>query len=154
MSSWPNSLTCPVPDSLVATQPHDLHRKRRAALNPYFSKANIRRLDPVIQSSANAILKRLDDCAKTSTVFPASLAYKAATCDVITEFSFGVSTEYIAREDYEEAYFDAVDHHLKMCWTMTYVPGVGTLLDSMPPTIMGWIYPGLKQLWLMHSVGQ
>lgn len=38
----------PVPGSTVETIPHDHHRIRRAALDPYFSKTSIRRLEPVI----------------------------------------------------------------------------------------------------------
>ncbi|KAK2766856.1 hypothetical protein FQN54_006170 [Arachnomyces sp. PD_36] len=52
-----------LPDSLVATEPHDLHRKRRAAVNPYISKVNIRKLDPVVHESVESIIKRLDESA-------------------------------------------------------------------------------------------
>ena len=91
-----------VPESLVDTVPHDLHRKRRAVLNPCVSKASIRKLDPVIRTSLIALFKRLDESANSSGIFHASLAYKAATCDIITGFSFGVATDYIARDDYEK----------------------------------------------------
>lgn len=141
-----------VPDSLVATEPHGLHRMRRAALNPYFSKATIRKLDPVIRNGLAAILRRLHDCAKSPSIFHASLAYKAATCDMITEFSFGVSTGYIEKDDYEDSYFKAVDDHLNMAWMMTYIPWLGPVMNSLPPAFMGVIYPGLKHLWSMHSV--
>ena len=110
-----------VPGSLVGTVPHDLHRNRRAVLNPYFSKASIWKLDPVIRTSLIALFKRLDESANSSGIFHASLAYKAATCDIITGFSFGVATDYIARDDYEKSYFEAVDDHLNMAWMMTYI---------------------------------
>ncbi|ERF75990.1 hypothetical protein EPUS_01356 [Endocarpon pusillum Z07020] len=140
-----------VPDSLVATVPHDHHRKRRAAINPYFSKASIRKLDPVIQNTLVALLKRMDQSAKSPDVFHASLAYKAVTCDIITEFSFGVSTDYMARNDYEHSFFKAVDDHLHMSWMMAYIAWLGPAMNSLPPSIMGLIYPGLKHLWNMHS---
>ena len=38
------------PDSLVATVPHDGHRKRRAVMNPFFSKASIRKLADFLES--------------------------------------------------------------------------------------------------------
>lgn len=141
-----------VPDSLVATVPHDQHRKRRAAMNPFFSKASIRKLDPAIQNGLAVILRRLQECARSSDIFHASIAYKAATCDIITEFAFGVSTNYAAKDDYEESYFKAVDDHLHMSWLLAYVAWFGPLLMSIPFAIMRRLYPGLIHLWNMHSV--
>ena len=37
--------------SSLGTRDHDLHRRRRTLLNPYFSMQNVRRLEPVIQES-------------------------------------------------------------------------------------------------------
>ncbi|KAL9122679.1 MAG: hypothetical protein Q9187_000765 [Circinaria calcarea] len=140
-----------LPDSLVATEPNDLHRRRRAALNPYFSKARIRQLDPAVQDSLQHLYKRLDESGEADKVFPISLVYKAATCDIITKFCFGVSTDYMAKDDYQHTYFKAVDHHLHNSWWMTYVSWLGPLMDATPAWIMGWTYPGLKSLWEMHS---
>lgn len=81
-----------VPDSLVAIIPHDEQRKGRAAMNPLFSKASIRKLGPAIQNGLAVILRRLQEYARSAGVFHASIAYKAATGDIVTEVSFGVST--------------------------------------------------------------
>ena len=145
-------LTHLVPDSLVATIPHDEHRRRRAAMSPFFSKASIRKLDPAIQNGLAVILRRLQECAWSSGVFHASIAYKAATCDIITEFSFGVSTNYAAKDDYEESYFQAVDDHLHLSWVLAYIAWFGPFMMSIPFSIMSRLYPGLIHLWKMHSV--
>jgi hypothetical protein len=36
------------PDGAFGTVDHDMHRMRRAAMNPFFSKASVRRLQPLI----------------------------------------------------------------------------------------------------------
>lgn len=143
-----------VPDSTVATISHEHHRKRRAALNPYFSKASIRRLDPVIQRTLAHLLDRMSKCGKAKDIMPMSVVYKAATSDIITGYSFGKSTDYLKREDYNEAFFSAVDANFAMAWPMTYIPWLGPLLSLIPPSIMGIVYPGLKSLWDMHLVTQ
>ncbi|KAH8702676.1 cytochrome P450 [Phaeosphaeriaceae sp. PMI808] len=56
---------------VFATVEHDLHRKRRAALLPFFSKASVRRLQPVI-------IERVD------RVLNASCMFSALTNDVIS----------------------------------------------------------------------
>lgn len=55
--------------------------------------------------------------------------------------------------DYNVAYFDAVDDHLHMAYKMTYIPWFGPLMDRIPPSVMGWVYPGLQSLRSMHAVG-
>jgi hypothetical protein len=110
-------------------------------------------LDPVVIDSLNAILKRLDDAARSGNPWHASLAFKAATCDIITYFSFGESTKYMDMADYNAAYFGAVDDHLHMAYKMTYISWLGPIMDRIPPSVMGWVYPGLQSLWSMHTVG-
>jgi hypothetical protein len=110
-------------------------------------------LDSVVIDSLNAILRRLDESARTGKPWHASLAFKAATCDIITYFSFGESTKYTDLPDYNTSYFEAVDDHLHMSWKMSYISWMGPLMETIPPSVMGWVYPGLKSLWAMHTVG-
>ena len=121
-------------------------------MNPFFSRASIRKLDPAIQNGLAVILRRLQECARSSDIFHASIAYKAATCDIITEFCFGVSTNYAAKDDYEESYFTAVDDHLQLSWFLAYIAWFGPLMMSIPFAIMSRLYPGLIHLYYMHSV--
>lgn len=139
-----------LPDSTVATIPHNLHRKRRAALNPFFSKEKVRRLEPSLQRVLANLLKRMEQCGVHGDVMPMSIVYKATTSDVITGYSFGKSTDYLEREDYNEPFFSAVDANFEMAWPMTYIWWLGPLLSKIPPSVMGIVYPGLKSLWDMH----
>ncbi len=54
--------------STIATVSHDLHRKRRAAWNPVFSKQRILRLQPVIQERVDALLARIEDCGEKGEI--------------------------------------------------------------------------------------
>lgn len=53
--------TLPVPLSVGGTIQHELHRKRREALNPFFSKKSVQSLGPMIARKAELLCKRLDD---------------------------------------------------------------------------------------------
>ena len=48
------------PDSVLAAVHHDLHRMRRATLNPYFSKASVYRLEPVIQDKIDEMIDQME----------------------------------------------------------------------------------------------
>ena len=119
----------------MGTISHDHHRVRRAALNPYFSKASIRRLDPVITKILDSLLQRLDACAKSGEIMPPSTAYKAITSDIITGYCFGESTDFVMRDDYNSPFFDAVANNFALAWWMTHITWLGPLLNSITMTV-------------------
>lgn len=48
-----------MPGAGASTNPHDLHRARRAALNPFFSMQSVRNLQGVIEGKVDILMKRL-----------------------------------------------------------------------------------------------
>lgn len=52
---------------------------RRSALNPFFSKASIRRLQPVIWTQVDILLERLEEFKKSGRPLRMDLAYFALT---------------------------------------------------------------------------
>jgi hypothetical protein len=65
--------------AMFATVDHDLHKIRRAALNPFFSTQNVRKLQPVVQERVTAMLKRIEDFRASGEVLNASWLYAAYT---------------------------------------------------------------------------
>ncbi len=64
---------------VFATVEHELHRKRRSALLPYFSMAGVRRLQPVIQERVDVMLRRMKEFRNTDEVLNASCMFSALT---------------------------------------------------------------------------
>lgn len=54
--------------SMLASPSHDLHRKRRGALAPFFSKESSRRLLPLIQERIDTMVRRLEEMRDTGKV--------------------------------------------------------------------------------------
>lgn len=52
---------------------------RRSALSPFFSKASVRRLQPVIWEKVDKLLKRLDGLKNTGHPVRMDIAYAAFT---------------------------------------------------------------------------
>lgn len=65
------------PQAAFGTNDHDLHRMRRAAINPFFSKASVRRLQPVIQERMDKLLERIKGFKTSGEPLTISLAYVA-----------------------------------------------------------------------------
>lgn len=68
-----------VPESAFGTSNHDLHRMRRAALNPFFSKQKVRALQPKIENVVENLLSRFEGFAESKQPLPLSDAFAALT---------------------------------------------------------------------------
>ena len=117
------------PDSSFATASHDLHRTRRAALNPFFSKRQIANNEAQIQEKVDHLCQRLEECMANGQVVRLDAAYMALTMDIITEFAFGKPYNYLDEPDF------------KLSWKETVVEGSanGVFLRQFP-----WALPILK----------
>lgn len=138
-----------VPDSTVSTIPHELHRSRRAAFSPFFSKASIRRLEPAVTETLDNMLQRLETYSKTGEVVPLSTVYRAATNDIITGYCFGESTRFLLKDDYSGPYFNAASQFLRMTPWMTHIAWLSPLLNSIPSKVQAMLLPDLEPFFAM-----
>jgi cytochrome P450 len=125
--------------SMLSTAPHDLHRMRRAALNPYFSKKSVMRLERVIQSHVRALCERLGETQKSEEPVNLSVACFALTTDIITEYSFGKPSGYLTKPDFG-AEWPAL---------LRSIAELGHLLKQF-----GWLYPIMNAMpaWLVSLI--
>lgn len=65
------------PYAAFGTNDHDTHRMRRAAMNPYFSKGSVRKLQPVVQERVDKLLQRIQGFKDTGETLTISVAYVA-----------------------------------------------------------------------------
>jgi hypothetical protein len=68
-----------IPESTFATASHEKHRMRRAALNPFFSTASVRRLQPMIEERLGKFMDRFAEFQESGEPMTVSLAYAAFT---------------------------------------------------------------------------
>lgn len=94
--------------STLGTKDHHLHRKRRAVVSPFFSMANVRRLEPVIQETFYDLQRRLEGWARAGVPAPMNYAYRAATKDIIHTYAFGSGEKCLEMEDLNEEFFAAI----------------------------------------------
>lgn len=65
--------------AMFGTTDHDLHRIRRAAVNPFFSKTAVRNLQPIIEERVDALLARIREFRASSQPITLNLAFAAFT---------------------------------------------------------------------------
>lgn len=83
-----------VPTAGGMTVEHEVHRKRRGALNPFFSKASIVSHIPIIQEKLAIMCDRLDKIVGSREVLDLEAVLLAVTTDVLTQCSYGWTYDY------------------------------------------------------------
>ncbi|KAF2665919.1 cytochrome P450 [Microthyrium microscopicum] len=95
-------------DAIVGTTDHALHHARKAALNPYFSKASVTKLEPLIQEKVELLCSRLKEHTShehegkrhDGQVFNLSDVFTAFSADVIGSYVFGAEYAFLSQKDF------------------------------------------------------
>ncbi|ROV86771.1 hypothetical protein VSDG_10203 [Cytospora chrysosperma] len=122
------------PMSSICSVDHDLHKRRRAPLNPFFSKVNVSRRQHMIQELVDTLCERLDRL-QGSTV-NISTAISAFTRDVATDFVLGKNYHNLDNENFGADMTNVLQSSGAIWRTTKHVRFLGPLMKSLP---MDWI---------------
>ena len=78
--------------------------------------------------------------------------YKAATSDIISDYTFGVSVDYLKKDDYNAPFFEAMSGSFEMAWWLMHMPRLASLMHSIPVPVLSYFMPGMKSLFEMQRV--
>lgn len=127
------------PGSAFSTVPHDLHRMRRAALNPFFSKRSVAQLEPIIREKVDKLAGRFEAAVGTREVIRFDAAYMALTMDVITQYAYARSYNYLAEPDFKLEWKMTLMGGFEMGATMRHLPWMA----KTPDWLVKVINPGM-----------
>jgi cytochrome P450 len=131
------------PGTMIATADHELHRRRRATVNQLFSKQSVKRIEPVLHKTLQRLLQRMEEWGATGSPAPMSLAFKAATKDVISNYAFGESTSSsLDRGDLDQAYFKAIPQGAGVFFAL-YFHWLAEMMIKMPVSMVLFLNPSL-----------
>lgn len=125
---------------------HDLHRIRRAAINPFFSKQKVAVLQPVIQRLADKLYTKLENCRGTDEVVPLECAFDAFTMDVITEYSLDTSFGYLDNPGWSSDFRELERAFGEMGYMQKMFPPLIDIMNSLPDRLVLWMNPRSKLL--------
>ncbi|KAM0796886.1 cytochrome P450 [Usnea florida] len=143
------------PDSNSATGftvDHDLHRLRREALSPFFSKRNVARMEPLVKAKVQRLRERLEEHMKLKASVNLTVASLAFTMDILSEYAFHEDFGSLNQEDFNVRWRDTI---LSIMRALPAVRHFGWLLmvaKALPQTIRRLITPDMSQLiqWKEH----
>ncbi|PGH30872.1 hypothetical protein GX50_06373 [[Emmonsia] crescens] len=130
----------------IGTASHELHRIRRSALNPFFSKKSVNDLFLVMRRHIDILCKRLDSASKTGETLNMKYMYAAVTLDIINDYCFAKSPENVMKPDFGRKGFDVVDRFVEISLLNTHIPWIMRLAYSLPDRVNKFLAPALADI--------
>lgn len=125
-----------VPNSTITCVDHNLHKRRRAPLERFMSKANVVKNIDIIQRLTTSLSDRIGAYAGKAETINLGSAISAFVRDVATELLLGKTYNNLGKEDFNEgmtAVFQGGGH----VWRLTkHMPWFGPLMKSMPTSLI------------------
>ncbi|KAK7515740.1 putative cytochrome P450 [Phyllosticta citriasiana] len=129
---WMATQNLNLKESAFGTVPHDLHRVRRGALNRFFSKGSVAKLEPTIVHLLNKFCARLEENAGTGQPIVFDSAISCFTTDVVSLYAFGIDTKLLDVKDFRNDVRITLEGGLKSSRVTKQWPWVGKFLESLP----------------------
>lgn len=130
-------------ESGFGTTDHDLCKLRRKPLEPYFSPANVRKLQGLIVGKVDYLCQKLEETQEAQPERPVFLKYACScfTADVISEYAFGSCFDYLSHPEFFPDWSETMSNIAKATVLLKPWPWIFTVLDNIP-------------MWLARRMGQ
>ncbi|KAL4746505.1 hypothetical protein BDW72DRAFT_210385 [Aspergillus terricola var. indicus] len=120
--------------SMLVTREHGHHRVRRSAMNRFFSRAQISKLESSIKDLVDGLCEKM-----------IRLAYSCFTGDVISKYCFGEPFGFIAQQEWEPNYRNALIATQAPVHVFRAFPFLKRLTD-IAPLCARWASPGIREM--------
>ncbi len=136
-----------------ATESHELHRIRRAAL-PFLSKASVQQLEPTVQSIVDNLTSRLRNLQGSGTPVNLIHAFTSLTGDIIGQYTFNQSYGLIDSPDFAPQWYQTWVQISGKVHAFQHLAWLEPSIKSMPTWLVNIVDPKIMSLVKMQDVFQ
>ncbi|RMD44016.1 hypothetical protein DV735_g1056, partial [Chaetothyriales sp. CBS 134920] len=131
------------PTGIFSTPEHDLHRIRRAALAPYFSKRRVRAYVPYLGHILDQLCYRLKhEYAGKGKVLNLGDMWSSYTADVMTNYAFQKQYRFLEQPDFICPFTENINQITELVPWMNVFTFLGYLATYTPPWLLKRVLPG------------
>ena len=124
-----------MPESTFNTIDADLHKMRRGALAPFFSKRSINALEPMLVGKVNKTCGRLSEFKESKTPVDLRLLFSCMTTDIITEYAFPQCFDLLSTPDLSPTWRNTFAEGLRSFQWFKHFPFLWSVLRSIPDPV-------------------
>ncbi|KAL8884873.1 MAG: hypothetical protein Q9192_006755 [Flavoplaca navasiana] len=128
-----------------ATISHELHRTRRGAIAPFFSKT-------LVQQMIQKLVNRLGKLKGTGTVVNLIEMYPCLTSDIICQYAFASPYGYLDMPEFAPIWHNALMDASEGFLFFSQFPWLETFMRQLPQPLVRKLVPNLSSLFLMTGM--
>lgn len=141
------------PTATFATADHHVHRSRRAALNPFFSKRKIAERAVLLQDHVDELCRRLErEFRGKGRVLVVNEMWSCWTLDIIMEYVFGRQYDFIRVPDFRASIVTSIFALLDTVHWITQFQWAVRMLYRLPDSVVGWMSSDMKRVISFNNV--
>jgi hypothetical protein len=134
------------------TVDHKLHRVRRAAINPFFSKQAVHRLQPMLHFMIEKLCGRIDEFRASGQPMPMRQVYMCLTTDIITLYALNRSWNHLDSPDFSPFWVETIKATVSAGHFLKQFPFMYGVIRSLPFWVVGAMNPGMLMLLKWQAV--
>ncbi|KAI4962195.1 hypothetical protein J4E86_001227 [Alternaria arbusti] len=138
--------------SSFATAEHSLHRLRRSALNPFFSKRKITQYSPHVQSHMDRLCNRIDSgFVANGKTMNLNNMWGAFTSDIVVGYCLEKPYDFILNPDFRAQFSDAMVDLLDPVHFITQFPWMIRSLKLLPDWLVVLLSPPMRSVMTFNK---
>lgn len=142
------------PEAVFGSPTVEAHRRRRAALSPFFSKKSVLKLEDVIGAVIENFSNRLVQFQKAHEPVPLTYGYVAVTTDIITEYCFARSYNFVDKPDFEPEWLNTMVGISELGHVIKQSYWIYNFMNSLPDNVVAKMNPAMTMLINLRRVSQ
>ncbi|KAF2014472.1 cytochrome P450 [Aaosphaeria arxii CBS 175.79] len=131
--------------SVLTTVNGAFHKRRRAALNPMFSRRSILNFIHILERHIDTFATRINEFEARKEPLNLSHAFPALTGDIIMDYFFGFNYAQLKNPEFE-SFHEAFSKIGATGHLATQFPAILPLMNAIPDSITEWLQPAAKPL--------
>ncbi|KAI4242382.1 MAG: hypothetical protein LQ352_007253 [Teloschistes flavicans] len=132
------------PDTHFTTNPHELHRLRRAPLAQSFSKKAVLGMSSTVEERIAKLCSRLQECRAQRKLMPLGLGYVALTVDIISSYALADCFHLLEREDLGADHYHSILSLIQSAHFIKHFPAIYGLMRKLPKYLVTLLQPKMK----------
>ncbi|KAL4999466.1 cytochrome P450 [Aspergillus recurvatus] len=136
--------------SVLTTAPDSLHRIRRNALNPFFSRQRILGLQDIIRQKLNILIKRVEEYKALNAPVPINRGFMAFSEDVIMQYCFGHDYAALDKQGWAPTLHDSFVNVTLAANTALHFPIIPKIMNALPQSWLARLDPVYVAIFRMQ----
>ncbi|CRG89588.1 Trichodiene oxygenase [Talaromyces islandicus] len=133
------------------TASNELHRVKRAALNPLFSRKRVLELEEVVQSNVTKLESRIRSALSEEGHIDLHHGFRAISVDVISDYAFNKSYQFLDEADFGVSFFNMIRDFGPGFWFFQQFPALQPIAFGLPFWLVKILGGPLKRMMMLHN---